>query len=94
MVTLTVLTLLYFLPTVIAAQRGHGIGGIFILNFLFGWTAVGWFVLLAWALVSPSGLGATSRYRSITPTTGTLTTGSFIKGSRTPDGAGTRPLCA
>jgi purine-cytosine permease-like protein len=52
MITLTLLTLLYFLPTVIASERGHGTRGVFILNFLFGWTVIGWFALLLWALVS------------------------------------------
>jgi hypothetical protein len=52
MITLTALTLLYFLPTIIASSRGHGTGGILILNFLFGWTGIGWFALLLWALIS------------------------------------------
>ena len=52
MITLTVFMLLYFLPTVIASEHGHGVFGVFILNFLFGWTVIGWFVLLLWALVS------------------------------------------
>lgn len=52
MITLAVLTLLYFLPTVVASHRGHGVTGILILNFVFGWTVIGWLVLLLWALVS------------------------------------------
>ncbi len=52
MITLTVLTLIYFLPAIVASSRGHGSGGILVLNFLFGWTGVGWFALLLWALLS------------------------------------------
>jgi hypothetical protein len=52
MITLAALTLLYFLPTILAAHRGHGVAGIFILNLFFGWTCIGWLALLLWALVS------------------------------------------
>ena len=52
MITFALLTLLYFLPTVIRSNRGHRTGGIFLLNLLFGWTIVGWFALLLWALIS------------------------------------------
>jgi hypothetical protein len=44
--------LLYFLPTIVAASRGHGIALVLLLNLFFGWTVIGWFVLLVWALVS------------------------------------------
>ena len=52
MITLSVLALLYFLPTVIAANRGHQITGILLLNLLFGWTVIAWFALLLWVLLS------------------------------------------
>lgn len=52
MIAFTALTLLYFLPTIIASHRGHGTGGMLVLNFLFGWTGIGWLALLLWALVS------------------------------------------
>jgi hypothetical protein len=52
-VTLTVLTLIYFLPTLIAAQRGHTVGGIVVLNAFSSWTGIGWFAMLLWALLSP-----------------------------------------
>lgn len=47
-------TLLYFLPTVIAIVFRHGSDavGIFLVNFLLGWTIVGWWVALIWALAS------------------------------------------
>ncbi len=44
--------LLYFLPTLIAAHRGHGIALILLLNLFFGWTVIGWFIMLVWALAS------------------------------------------
>jgi len=52
MFTLILLTLIYFLPTIVAANRGHGIAGILLLNFFLGWTGIGWLVLLLWALIS------------------------------------------
>ncbi len=55
MISLTVLALLYFLPTILAAQRGHRVTGILLLNLFFGWTGIGWFALLLWALLSEPG---------------------------------------
>lgn len=43
----------YFLPTIIAIMRGkNNTGGIFALNFLLGWTLIGWVASLLWALSS------------------------------------------
>jgi Superinfection immunity protein len=52
MITLSILGLLYFFPTIIAAHRGHAVTGILLLNLFFGWTGLGWFALLLWALLS------------------------------------------
>ena len=52
MIFVALLALLYFLPTIVAAGRGHGIALILVLNLFFGWTVIGWFILLLWALVS------------------------------------------
>jgi hypothetical protein len=52
MIFVALLALLYFLPTIVAASRGHGIALVLVLNLFFGWTIVVWFVLLIWALVS------------------------------------------
>jgi len=52
MITLSVLALLYFLPTILAARNGHEITGILLLNLFFGWTGLGWFALLLWVLLS------------------------------------------
>jgi len=55
MFSLCVLALMYFLPTILAAHRGHGITLIILLNIFFGWTVIGWFALLLWALLSAPG---------------------------------------
>jgi hypothetical protein len=52
MVTLIVLTLIYFLPTLVATNRGHAAGGILLLNLFFGWTGIGWLAMMLWALLS------------------------------------------
>jgi hypothetical protein len=52
MIFLSLLTLLYFLPTILASRRGHEITGVLLLNLFFGWTVIGWFALLLWALLS------------------------------------------
>jgi hypothetical protein len=46
--------LLYFLPTILAALVRNSpvrVVLIGILNFLFGWTGIGWFALIAWAIL-------------------------------------------
>lgn len=50
MITLTILAALFFLPTVIAVARGHNALAIFLVNFLFGWTVIGWLWALIWAV--------------------------------------------
>jgi hypothetical protein len=43
----------YFLPTIVAIMRNKtNAGGIFVLNFLLGWTIIGWVGSLIWALSS------------------------------------------
>jgi hypothetical protein len=39
----------------VAAHRGHRITVILLLNILFGWSIIGWFALLLWALLSAPG---------------------------------------
>lgn len=44
---------LYFLPSIIAAHRGHpSRTSILIFNTLLGWTFIGWIVALVWSLRS------------------------------------------
>lgn len=41
---------IYFLPTVVAVRRDIiGMGGVFVVNLLLGWTFLGWVISLAWA---------------------------------------------
>ena len=49
-------TLLYFLPTVIAIVFRHESDavGIFLVNFFLGWTIIGWWVALVWAIAKGS----------------------------------------
>jgi len=43
---------IYFLPTIIAWNRGHkNTVAIFVANLFLGWTFLGWVVCLVWAFV-------------------------------------------
>jgi len=45
---------LSFLPTILAASRHHhNVLGVFLVNFLLGWTVIGWVIALVWALSQP-----------------------------------------
>ncbi len=45
----------YFLPTIVAAARGHRQTlAIFILNLFLGWSGLGWVVALIWACTNPA----------------------------------------
>ena len=47
------LFVLYWLPTIIAiARHTHSALGVAALNFFLGWTGVGWFIALMWALAA------------------------------------------
>lgn len=51
MLTFIFCLILYFLPTVCAAYEcKKNTGAIFILNFLLGWTLLGWVIALVWAV--------------------------------------------
>lgn len=40
----------YFLPSIVAWNRGHHQKpAILVLNLAFGWTVIGWFAALVWA---------------------------------------------
>ncbi len=56
---LTVLTLAYFLPWAIAATRGKSNAGMIgLVNFLLGWTLIGWIVALVMACGAHQVVGA------------------------------------
>lgn len=41
----------YLLPSIVAVYRKHRNGNaIFIVNLLFGWTALGWALALVWSM--------------------------------------------
>ncbi len=63
MITVSLLALLYFLPTIVGSHRGHHITGVLLLNFLFGWTGIGWFALLLWALLSTPRTSSSPTHR-------------------------------
>jgi hypothetical protein len=45
----------YFVPFMVAAGRNHSSTvTILIVNFALGWTVVGWWLVLGWALLSPA----------------------------------------
>jgi hypothetical protein len=50
MLTLTIVTAMFFLPTIIAVSRNHNALAIFLLNFFLGWTVIGWFWALIWSV--------------------------------------------
>lgn len=39
---------LYFLPSLVGIRKKNA-GAIFLLNFLLGWTLLGWVIALIWA---------------------------------------------
>jgi len=51
MLSLLILTLLYFLPSIIGKDKRDAMG-IFLVNLLLGWTLIGWVVALFWACAS------------------------------------------
>jgi hypothetical protein len=51
MTFLFLLVVLYFLPTILGHNKRDS-AGIFIVNLLFGWTIIGWFIALLWAAAS------------------------------------------
>ena len=55
MIHLLLLFAFYMLPTLIASGRHlPERGAIAMVNFLLGWTVVGWFATLVWAITAPA----------------------------------------
>ena len=52
MFMLLLMAFLYFLPTMLAVRNGHEITPILLLNLFLGWTGIGWFAMLLWAVFS------------------------------------------
>lgn len=46
------LIVIYFLPTIIAYERGHkNAFAILVLNILLGWSIIGWVIALIWSVL-------------------------------------------
>jgi uncharacterized protein YqhQ len=46
--------ILYFLPSIVAHKRDHNNAtAIILINVFFGWTILGWFASLIWAVSNP-----------------------------------------
>jgi hypothetical protein len=53
-----VMLAIYFLPTGVALlRRKRNSLAIFILNFLAGWTAIGWIVAIVWSFMAEDRKG-------------------------------------
>jgi len=49
---ITLVLVIYFLPSLIALLRRHkNMLAIFLLNFFLGWTIIGWVSSLVWSVV-------------------------------------------
>ena len=54
-VVLPIVVALYLLPTAVAVARSHNQRrAIFLLNFLLGWSVIGWIVAMVWAVTALS----------------------------------------
>jgi len=73
--------LIYFLPALIGRHKADATG-IFIVNLLFGWTIIGWFIALIWAC-------AAERYVAVPLRTAPVSSGRFCSqcGTLSPYGA-------
>lgn len=57
---------LYFLPAIIAYKKNHANKvAILLLNFLLGWTFLGWAGSLVWALVDTDGSTTNRAFRNV-----------------------------
>ena len=49
-----VIVAVYFVPTIVAVLRHHQQSvAIFLLNFILGWTLIGWLGALFWSFTNP-----------------------------------------
>ena len=49
-----VIIAIYFVPTVVALARHHRQSvAIFLVNFMLGWTLIGWIGSLIWSFTNP-----------------------------------------
>ncbi len=51
LILLAIVAAIYFLPTIVASNRGHqSTAAICVLNIFLGWTFIGWLIALIWSL--------------------------------------------
>jgi hypothetical protein len=68
MILIGITLLGYFVPTVIAAFRGHrNTIAITILNLLTGWTLIGWVIALIWSVLAAQETSAAAAPQIVTP---------------------------
>ena len=58
--------LLYFLPSLIGRDKKDALG-IFLVNFLLGWTLIGWVGALVWAFTNPSPTAMAAKQSACSP---------------------------
>jgi Superinfection immunity protein/zinc-ribbon domain len=51
MLSVLILTLLYFLPSILGKDKRDAMG-IFLVNLFLGWTLIGWVVAFLWAIAA------------------------------------------
>lgn len=53
LIILLIVAVFYFIPTMVASNRGHlSVAAIFMFNLFLGWTFLGWVLALVWSLTS------------------------------------------
>ena len=57
---ITILAALYFVPSLIAGKSPRS-AAIFVANLLFGWTLIGWVIILIWALAESGTASAKTK---------------------------------
>jgi Na+/H+-dicarboxylate symporter len=63
MTFLTILFVMYWLPTIIAIlRRTPSALGVAAINFFLGWTVIGWFIALIFALATAPAAGRVTVY--------------------------------
>lgn len=55
-----VISIIYFLPSIVASGRERN-GGVLVLNLFLGWTLIGWVVALTWAASLPHKTAGTAK---------------------------------
>ncbi|PYT84570.1 MAG: hypothetical protein DMG40_01160 [Acidobacteria bacterium] len=80
------MVILYFLPTITALVLREDPLGIFLVNFFLGWTIIGWWAALIWAVAS---------YKSLQVRNAPVSSGRFCShcGTLAPPGAQVCPNC-